>query len=95
VTDESYRLPDGWKSWPPPIKRELKRLLLALRDSRQSCNDGQMVVSLTRLEQSEALAREIATLAKEHDQPEIAARSAELLAVIERWRDALLGLTEL
>jgi hypothetical protein len=95
MTDDEYRLPDGWKSWPAPIKRELKRLLMAVRDSRQSCDDGQVLVTLTRLEQSEALAREIAILAKEHDQPEIAVRSAELLAVIERWRDALLGLTEL
>ena len=32
--DDEFRLPDGWKSWPPARKRQLWDQLRAMKESR-------------------------------------------------------------
>ena len=95
TADDEFRLPDGWKSWPPPIKRDLRRLLTAFKNHDQRRNDGQLNLQLAWLDPFESFARDIAAMADEASQAAIAARSEELLAAIARQPDELLGLTEL
>ncbi len=95
MTDDEFRLPDGWKSWPAPIKRELRRLLLALRDARQRRDDGLLNFQLAWLESSERIALEAAAMAQECGRADLAARTSRTLAEIGRVRDELLGLADL
>jgi len=95
VTDDEFRLPPGWRSWPPPIKRELKKLLIAIRNSNQRRDDGLLNLQLAWLESSERIALEAAAVARECGRADLAAHSDELLADIGSVRDELLGLTGL
>ena len=65
MTDEPIRLPGGWKSWPLPVKRRIRRLLIEIVTMRRERDGGTLAWGgyATR-QQDDSLASQLRDTAK-------------------------------